>query len=282
MAWFRRSSGSLRRRRPATRVVTNRRHVRVRAIIGRVCTLGGFAALIGGLIYSTVGLSTQEMQSITVSYAALILGYILISAGKNFWLRYSLHPRPDESLAINLKTMDVRTVLFNYVSALPVDHLIMTPTALAVVETRPFIGDIVVTGDKWRRKRGLFGWLQILSEGPLGNPTRDAERGVVLVKKFLADRLDAAAAESIPVIPVVIFTHPRVNLEINEPTISVIHARDARNEIKRVTSAARMPPELVRRVETLLLGESSIDGEPVTASAAVDKRAKRRKTSRTR
>lgn len=247
-----------------------------------MCTLGGFAALIGGLVYSTVGLSTQEMQSITVSYAALILGYILISAGKNFWLRYSLHPRPDESLAINLKTMDVRTVLFNYVSALPVDHLIMTPSALAVVETRPFIGDIVVEGDKWKRKRGLFGWLQILSEGPLGNPTRDAERGVLLVKKFLAERLDPEAAELIPVIPVVIFTHPRVHLEIKDPTIAVLHARDARNEIKRVTSVTRMPPELIRRVESLLLGESKVDGEPVTASAAVDKRAKRRKPTRTR
>lgn len=266
------------------RVVTNRRLVRNRARFGRLATLGGFAALIGGLAYSTFSIGAQDSQAILFSYVALIAGYVLISVGKTSWLRFSIHPRPDEALAINLKTLDVRTLLFNYVSALPVDHLLATAGGLVVVETRPFVGDIVVRGDRWSRRRGIWGWLQFLSEGALGNPTKDALRGVDQMRQWLTQRLGPEIAATIPIHPMVLFTHPRVALTIEEPTIPVAHVRDARAEVRRVTSGTRVPSDVQRRIEALLLDEARVDGEPVNAGDAAERRTKRRvsRTSRAR
>jgi hypothetical protein len=260
------------------RVVTNRRHVQLRARLGRLMTLGGFGALLGGLIYSFAGLGTQDQQAILVSYLALIVGYLLISIGKNYWLRYSVRPRPDEALALNLKTLDIRHILFNYVAALPVDHLLLTSSGLVVIETRPFIGNIVVRGDRWSRRRGLFGWLQFLSEGALGNPSRDALRGVEEMRGHLAGRLGEEVAEKIPIQGLVVFTHPRVALEIEAPNVAVTHARDLREAVRRVASGPKLLGDVARKLETTLLEDASPEGEPVSATASVDRKLRRRPT----
>ena len=258
------------------RVVTNRRYVQTRARLGRLMTLGGFAALLGGLIYSFAGLGSQDQQAILVSYVALIAGYLLISIGKNYWLRFSVRPRPDESLALNLKQLDVRHVLFNYVSALPVSHLLLTSSGLIVIETRPFVGDIEVRGDRWSRRRGVMGWLQFLSEGALGNPTRDAQRGIEEVRGHLVGRVGAEVADRVPIQGLVVFTHPRVALAIDDPTIAVAHARDARDAVRRLASGPKLVTDVGRRVEAALLEDASPEGEPVAAGAAVERKVRRR------
>jgi hypothetical protein len=258
------------------RVVTNRRLVRNRARLGRLLTLGGFASLIGGLVYSFAGLGTQDQTAIIVSYVALIAGYLLISFGKTFWLKFSVHPRPDEALALNLKTLDVRHVLFNWTSALPVDHLLLTSSGLVIVETRPFIGDILVRGDRWSRRRGIVGWLQFLSEGALGNPTRDALRGIEEVRQYLVGKIGPEMAEKVPIQAMVVFTHPRVQLTIEDPTIPVVLARDARDGLRRVATGPKLPNDVSRRLESALIEDTSAEGEPVAAAAAVDKRSRRR------
>jgi hypothetical protein len=267
----------------ATRVVTNKPLVRRRARLGRFCTIGGFGALLGGLVYSWFGIGDiQDTTTIFISYAALIAGYILISVGKNNWLRFSLHPRPDEALAINLKTLDAKTTLFNYVPSLPVEHLLSTPNGMVAVETRPFVSEVRVNGERWSRQ-GLGAFLQFFSEGALGNPGREAQRSAAAVKSWLIERI-GPEAESISVEPLVVLTHPRARFAAENPAVPVAHARDARNEVKRLTSGPRLAPDLARRVEALLSEESRPYGEPVHAGDAVDKRARvrRRKPAKAR
>lgn len=257
--------------------------MRTRARIGRFCTIGGFLALFGGLAYSGFGFGgLQDSLTIAISYAALIVGYILISVGKSNWLRFSLHPRPDESLAMNLKALDARTTLFNYVPTLASDHLIVTPSGLVVVETRPFVSELRVNGERWSR-RGFGGLLQYFSEGPLGSPGREAQRAAALVRTLLVERL-GPEAETIPVEPLVVLTHPRARFTAEAPAVPVVYARDARAEVKRLTGGGKLPGDLARRLESLLLEESRPYGEPVQAGEAVDKnvRTRRRKPARAR
>ncbi|HEY3110174.1 MAG TPA: hypothetical protein VGL23_15535, partial [Chloroflexota bacterium] len=149
-------------------------------------------------------------------------------------------------------------------------------TGLVVIETRPFLGDIQVRRDRWSRRRGLFGWLQFLSEGALGNPTRDALRGVDEVRSHLAGRLGAETAERVPIQALVVFTHPRVGLTIEEPTVAVAHARDAREAVRRLATGPKLPGEVARRLEAALLEDASPSGEPVAATAVVERKVRRR------
>jgi hypothetical protein len=257
--------------------------VRKRARIGRVCTIGGFVALFGGLAYSGFGFGgLQDSLTIGISYAALIMGYLLISVGKNNWLRFSLHPRPDEALALNLKTLDARTTLYNYVSSLPVDHLLATPSGLVVVETRPFVSELRIDGERWARQ-GFGGVLQYFSEGALGNPGRDAQRGVADLRTLLVQRL-GPDGESIPIEPLVVLTHPRARFTAEAPAVPIVYARDARAEVKRLTAGGKLAGDMGRRLEALLLEEARPYGEPVQAGEAIDKRARvrRRKPARAR
>ncbi len=247
-----------------------------------MATFGGFGTLLGGLLYSGFGIGGERAETILVAYAALAGGYMLIAFGKGDWLRFAIRPRADEALAIQLRSLDSRVVLFNYVSCVPVDHLIVAPGAIVVVETRPYIGDIVVRGDRWSRRRGIIGWLQLLSEGPLGNPTRDALRGVELIRKLLTDRFGAEEAARIPVEPVVVFTHPRVTLTIEDPTIPVMHARDCREHIRRVAAASGPSQAILKRLETQIIEEAALEAEPMNAGDAIERRSATRRPRRGR
>jgi hypothetical protein len=272
------------------RVVNNTRLIRTRGHLGRWGTLGGFAALFGGLLYSCTTFPQRASGEITpdtslamwVPWVGLVIGYMLISLGKEPWLRYAVRPRPDEALAINLKSLDNRSLLFNYVSIFPVDHLLVTPGGLLAIVTRPVLGDIVVQGERYKRRRGPFGWLQFISEGALGNPGRDARRGAEDVKAYLAQRFGAEAAERIPVEPLVIFTHPRATLTVEQPDVPTVHVREARNEVRRLTTGTRVPSEIARRLEYELVQDAAGEGEPVTVGEATDRRSRRRLSRPTR
>jgi hypothetical protein len=272
------------------RVVNNARVIRNKGLIGRWATLGGFAALFGGLLYSCTSLparmSGQEVEqtdlSLWVPWIGLVFGYMMISLGKEPWLRFAIRPRPDEALALNLKTLDNKSLLFNYVSAFPVDHLLITPGGILVVVTRPVLGDIVASGERYKRKRGLFGWFQFVSEGALGNPGREALNGVEAVRGYLAQRFDAELAEKVPIYPMVVFTHPRATLTLEDPTVATTHVRDVRNEVRRVVGQAKVPGDVARRLEYELIQDASADGEPVNAGEAVDRKARRRVSRPTR
>jgi hypothetical protein len=152
---------------------------------------------------------------------------------------------------------------------------------LAIV-TRPVLGDIVVQGDRYRRRRGPFGWLQFISEGALGNPGRDAQRAATVVKASHGQRLGPEAAERIPVAPLVVFTHPRATLTVEEPTVPTVHVREARNEVRRLISGTRVPGDIARRLEYELIQDAAVDGAPVTVGEAVDRKPRRRLSRPTR
>jgi hypothetical protein len=272
------------------RVVNNARVIRNKGMIGRWATLGGFAALFGGLLYSCTSLparmSGQEVPqsdlSLWVPWVGLVFGYLLISLGKEPWLRFAIRPRPDEALALNLKTLDNKSVLFNYVSAFPVEHLLLSPGGLVVIVTRPVLGDIVVAGERYKRRRGMFGWLQFVSEGALGNPGREALNGMQAVREYLAQRFGAEVSERVPIQAMVVFTHPRATVTLEEPTVPTTHVREVRNEVRRVTGQSRVPGDIARRLEYGLLEDASADGQPVNAGEAVDRKLRRRVSRPTR
>ena len=234
-------------------VVTNQGFVKTRGRLGRVASLLGFAILIGGLI-----LSFQNNELIFISYVALVPGYMLIMYGNYATLRWGIKPRIDEILATALKSLDHRHFLYNYQSSLPAENLLLTPSGLFVLEVRPYVGEFSVDSKgRWHRKRGLAGWLLILGEGALGNPVRDGERKIKIVREFLSDQLGPEAADSVPIESVAVFTHPRAKLTVENPDVQAALARDLRGQIKRPRDGSRMTNDVYRQVARLLRTSTS-------------------------
>jgi hypothetical protein len=92
-----------------------------------------------------------------------------------------------------------------------------------------------------------MGVFMSITEGGLGNPTKDAQRKVAETKAFLESRLGEAASQ-IPVEPTVVFTHPRATLVLDNPEVPVALARDLRGMIKSSDRKSRISPNLYRRL----------------------------------
>jgi Nuclease-related domain len=227
-------------------VTTNQGFVKSRRLIGRVATIFGFLCLIVGLVLTWV-----RQDLVFISYLTLLPGYILISYGGYNTVRWGTNPRIDEALAQSLKTLDHRYQLFNYVDGLPADNILLTPSSLVVFEVRPYMGEFRNAKDKWRRKLSALGVFMSITEGGLGNPSRDAKRKVDETKQFLAKRLDGEA-DGIPIEPVVVFTHPRATLVLDDPDVPVATAKELRAAIRTGDRRERIPGQLYRRLAKLL------------------------------
>ncbi|MBI2940138.1 MAG: NERD domain-containing protein [Chloroflexi bacterium] len=229
--------------------IINERLVAQRGRIGGLATGAGFVALIAGFI-----ISLQWQELILVSYALLIAGFIAFNVGKYHsmrWGRWGRQPRPDEAIVGQLKSLDQKYQLFSWVPELPADHILLTPHGVTVLEVRPFIGEIFTAGDRWWRQRGLWGFLQFFAEGSLGNPAREAQRDVTAIKEYLAERL-GGEAESVPVDALIVFSHPRVRLHVEDPAVPVVQMRDLKATIRRPDSRAKLAPALHRQVSQAL------------------------------
>jgi hypothetical protein len=227
-------------------VLTNERFIANKLRIGKYGTILGFVGWIGGLAASF------NIQLIAISYVCLIYGFLAFNVGRYHSLRFGGKPRPDEILTSALKGLDHKHVLFNYVEGLPGSHLLLSPLGLFFIELRIHDGQIAVVGDRWSRKWSFSSMFRSLVQGRLGNPTKDASRGVANVKKYLSDKLDPGLVETVPVEAVVVLTDPTVELTTTDSTLPVVTPKDLRAQVRSVQGRAKMDGDVYRRLYDIL------------------------------
>ncbi len=249
-------------------VLTNERFIANKLRIGKLGTLFGFAGWLGGL------LATFNVQLIAVSYLCLIYGFIAFNIGRYHSLRFGGKPRPDEILATALKGLDHKHVLFNYVDGLPGSHLLLSPLGIFFIELRIHDGQIAVEGDRWHRKWSLSSTFRSLVQGRLGNPTKDATRGVANVKKYLDDNLGPELIETVPVEAVIVLTDPMVELTTTDPTVPVLTPKDLRSQVRSIQGRVKMNSDIYRRLYDLFEASRA---KPVKEN---EKREKRQASAR--
>jgi hypothetical protein len=245
-------------------VQTNEGFVKNRSRIAKYATLLGFLALIGGFLISLqvtseggqAGVAGSEMWKIFGAYASLLVGIIAVNVGRYNNNRWGRRPREEEVLETNLKGLDYKFQLFNYQNHLPVDHLMLSPFGLFVIETRPQYGQIEVNGDKWKRKGGVWALVQVFAEGGLGNPGKETLKAVEAVRKMLANVLPENEAAAVAVEPVVVFTSSMAKLSVNEPSVPVVLPKDLKAFLRAPANRNRLSAEQFRKLSWALKGEA--------------------------
>ncbi len=237
-------------------IVTNEKFVRRRASIAKWASLLGFAGLAGGFIISLLMSGSADQPSYTltilVAYGSLMIGLIGVNIGRYNNSRWGRHPTEHEVLANNMKGLDYKYVLYNYQEHLPVDHLMLTPFGLVVLETRPQYGQIYNTGHRWRRRGGGWAILQMIAEGGIGNPTRDAQRAAESVRRMLSSTLSEEEAAQVPVEPAIVFTNSLARVEAEDPEVPVVHPKDLRTFLRATAGRTKLSHELYRKLSRLL------------------------------
>jgi hypothetical protein len=230
-------------------ITTNEPYVRRRGLIGTLGTLLGFVVLGLGMVVSLRQPSQLEITWVTfVPWVTLALGIILLNVGKFYAMRYGTRPRVDVAIVQALKGLDHRNHLYNFVPSLPVEHLLVTPTGIFVLETRPFFGDVIHHGDRWSRPMNFTAILQRFTDGGLGNPTREALRDVETVRNLLRERLGDEAANLVGIAPVIVMINSRVKLRVTDPVVPVVPVAELRNAVRRVKDGTRLSADLQKQL----------------------------------
>jgi len=187
------------------RVTVNEVFLQRRAKIARWTTLVGLGILFLGLIVSF----NQEYYYL--SLPALIVGFILANVSGYNSNRYVKEPRPDQSLAKGLKGFDNTYHLFNYTA--PIPYVLLTPSRVYALLAKHQDGVIRQRGDRWRRDFNVRRFFLFFGEEGVGNPPREAQAAA----ERLQSALDEAFGEDAPPVePLVVFTHPNVQLVMDE------------------------------------------------------------------
>lgn len=143
----------------------------------------------------------------------------------NLWIR---QPRPEEAIQAGLKGMSNKSVLYNYLH-LPARHVLICPQGVFAMITRFQDGRIQVNGDEWKTKRSVFSAIfSVFRMDGVGNPVAEANKAA----KHIQEYVDEINPE-IKVQPLIIFVDPRVQIEIENATLPVLHTDPkAENSLK--------------------------------------------------
>jgi hypothetical protein len=203
-------------------IYNNEKMIARRALLGRWGSIGGMGVLLVGLVISF------SPQYFYISFACLIVGFMLSQIGTYNAARFSRTPRQYERLERALKGLDNRYVLFNYV--LPAAHVLLGPHGLMVFRLKDQTGEIQCTGDRWKQRFSVGRLLGAFAAEGLGNPARDVQDEVKLLQRHL-DKLDADLAK-LPIEGVVVFLSPAAKLDVTEPTVPVVNAKQIKELVR--------------------------------------------------
>ena len=223
------------------KIIVNDQLIARRARLGKILTFGGLGLLLIGLIIS---MTMAPSSFILVSLGCLLGGIIASSIGTvnmNRWIR---EPRADQVLARGLKGFDDRYLLYNY--TLPAPHVLLTPTGLYVLTAMLQEGAIRYEDGKWHRNFSLGRAIRFLGDEGLGRPFAVGDNEVLAMQRFLEQN---ELAEGVEIENVLVFVHPKAQVDVHEPPRPVIMPKDLKRAIRGGQN--KLSPDRYRRLQEL-------------------------------
>jgi hypothetical protein len=205
------------------RVETNEKLVKRNRQFAQGLFFASLAILIGGFILTNQPLFNpnqpmDESLLYLVPSVILPIGLVMTLASvrmTNLWIK---QPRPEIVIREGLKGVSNKSVLYNYYH-FPARHVLICPQGVFAIVTRFQDGGHKVEGDKWSSRKSFMGrLLTIMRLDGIGNPTQDAIEAAKHVQKLIDPIMP-----DVQVQPLIIFIDPRVQLEINDPTVPVLY-----------------------------------------------------------
>jgi len=115
-----------------------------------------------------------------------------------------------------------------------VDHVLIGPCGVVVIETKEYRGVITCRRDQW-----------FVNGRPTKSITRQVTRGAMAVKDFLGTRYPQLRSGPLRWVDgVVVFTDPLCRLEIDRPTPTIARASELQSVIRAKAERPRLAPSL--------------------------------------
>jgi len=224
-------------------------------IIKRNTAIGRYSSLVallilGGGMYVTFAFPEQ----VTLSFGALLVGFLLSQFGIYFGNRWGRRPRTDERLTANLKGLTKDYSLYHYAS--PVSHLLVGPAGVWIIEPYYQRGTITYEKGRWRQKGGgfLLSYLKIFAQEGLGRPDIEIESDTESLKKFLTKQLGEGQVP--PINTVLVFTDERAELKADDAPHPTLKLGALKEFFRKTAKSTPMSAPDFKRVTDVLPQES--------------------------
>jgi hypothetical protein len=139
-----------------------------------------------------------------------------------------------------------------------IDHLLLGPNGVFVIETKNYNGEIICNGDEWYNH--YDGEVKISMKGrpyykpgrdyDIKSPSKQIKKNAAKLKQFIEKELN----KKIWIEVVVVFTNPEVNLELNHPTVPILKINDVYNYIKNKKAKIGLSLKDLESIERIILG----------------------------
>ncbi len=189
-----------------------------------------WTAFLGFLILTSTLWIALNPALLLPAYIAMFAGFIIFNVGMQQVGKWSRNPRNDQFLDALLRDkLSDKYVLVHFppIGKRKAEHLLWHPAGLLTITLREIDGTIIERGRRWSRKG--IGLRRLLSfSGPqLGHPGDDTDEAIKEVESYLSERqleFDVGGA--------VVFFHPDVELDIEDPEYPVLHGDELPEFIK--------------------------------------------------
>jgi hypothetical protein len=113
-----------------------------------------------------------------------------------------------------------------------VDHVVLGPNGVFVIETKNYGGKIICYGDEWSSEytSKKSGNLKRFIHFELGSPSKQAKRNSMRIKRVI-ESSGIFKARRIWVEAIVVFANQNVDLNINDPTVPILKVEELSNFI---------------------------------------------------
>ncbi|HEY0607283.1 MAG TPA: nuclease-related domain-containing protein [Herpetosiphonaceae bacterium] len=110
-----------------------------------------------------------------------------------------------------------------------IDHVLVGPTGIWAIEAKHHVGMVQCVGDAWGYTR--LGPGGVPREGHIGSPSQQVRRAADALERYLQQRDKSRAGLAVQ--PLVVFTHPQVELDLEAPTLPILKAAEVEDFISR-------------------------------------------------
>ena len=233
-------------------VLTHEKAIRRNAKIGQYASLVSLVILGGGMYVSFV-YPTQ----LYISFLALLVGFILSQVGIYFGNRWGRRPRVDERITAALKGLTKEYTLYHFLT--PVNHLLVGPAGVWIIEAYYQRGTIVYEGNKWKQKGGgiMLAYLKIFAQEGLGRPDFEVKADIdSLTESFKKALVDGQ--EVPPINAALVFTDERAEIKADGAPMPTIKIEQLKELIRKTAKQNPFPATEIKRI-TAVLPEESVE-----------------------
>jgi hypothetical protein len=242
-------------------VVVNHQVVRRQTRRGYLFLLLSLAVFVAGFV-ATWSWPHNEVAS-TFALAALFLGVLLWQVHQYYLRRWDARHRLDRDLSQALRGLGSRYTLVCFADPRLPDYLLLGPHGVAILVARNTDGTIRCRNDRWSR-RETPRWAALLGADVVRNPTLEARQNWQRLGEYLRQVPgELGEVAEVPVMALIVFTHPHVQLEVEQCAFPVLRAREVPGYLQQQRGA--VPAPVVQRlrdwlVPPAILAEAQVAG----------------------